>query len=356
MSIFRPLTGTEMVTRRVVTGLQPLFSSSVHVNKSGSWNEVKNTGFTESPSVTASVYFVNDYSFAIAYASEKTSSLYSQYLVWNSLMDTLGTPYDVEDRKYNFYFGNERIDEAIVITFNPDYLVDGLDYDNFFLTLSGSVEASAFSNKEGDGSFNVTNNLVLAPYYIKDSIDDMFLDGNERLKSNQMSPVYELRTNTTSSFLRYDDGLGSIQIDWTVGTASVAMGAIYPDIGMVLLFPQKFGRAQITNAINSDDNRALNSLRSIQWIGGYSTKKTTKRIYFVRLMNNEYNEAFNKTQFQIVDNELVLNPYYENEPTTFISQIGFYNDQNELLVVGALSQPFVKDETEEKVIKVEIEM
>jgi hypothetical protein len=345
-----------MVTRRVVTGLQPLFSSSVHVNKSGSWDAVKNTGFTESPSVTGSVYFVNDNRFALSYASEKTSSLYSEYLIWNSLMDSLGTPYDIEDGRYNFYFANERIDEAIVISFNPDNLVDGMDYDNFFLVMSGSGAPSVYSNIANDGSFNVTNNLVLAPYYIKDSIDDLYLDGNERLKSNQMSPVYELRTNTTSSFMRYDSMLGSITIDWTVGTASVAMGALYPDLGVVLLFPQKFGRTQITNVINNDNNRALNSLYSLHWMGGYSTKKTTKKIYFVRLMNNEYNEAFNKTQFTITDNEITLNPFFETEPTSFITQIGFYNDQNELLVLGSLSQPFIKDETEEKVIKVEIEM
>lgn len=354
--IFKSLQTGDIITRRSVSGLEPLFSSSAFVKKTVTgWDEVKNSSFTESPSVSGSVYYARDERFAVTYGSERTSSLYSEFLIWNSVMDAIGTPYDIEDGQYNFYLGNERIRDVIAITFNPDNIAEGLDYDNFFMVLSGSVNSSSFTDISGT-QFDVSENLVLAPYYIKDSIDDLYLDGNNRLKSNQMTPVYELRTNTDTNFLSFDESLQSINIDWTVGTASVAMGTVYPELGLILLYPEKFDRIQVTNAINNDDNRALNSLNTIQYIAGYATKKTTKKTYFVRFLNNEFNDAYNKTQYEIIDNEIRMKDLYQYEPTTFITQIGLYNNWNELLAVGFLSQPFVKNQLNENLIKVEIEM
>jgi hypothetical protein len=354
--IYKSLQSGDIITRRSTSGLQPLFSSSAFVKKTTSgWNEIKNTAFTESPSVTGSVYYARDDRFAVAYGSERTSSLYSEYLIWNSVMDAIGTPFDIEDNQYNFYIENERITDFIAITFNSENIAEGLDYDNFFIVMSGSTSTSSFTDISGT-IFNVTQSLVVAPFYIKDSVNDLYFDGNNRLKSNQMTPTYELRTNTDPNFLTFDEGLQSININWALGTGSLSLGMVYPELGLVLLFPQKFNRTQITNAINSSDNRALNSLNSIQYMAGYATKKSTKKTYFVRFLNNEFNSAYNKTQYEILDNETRIMDLYRYEPTTFITQIGLYNNWNELLAVGFLSQPFVKNELNENLIKVEIEM
>ena len=44
-----------------------------------------------------------------------------------------------------------------------------------------------------------------------------------------------------------------------------------------------------------------------------------------------------------------------DNPRTFITTIGLYNDANELLAVAKLSQPVAKDFTKEALIKVKLD-
>ena len=44
-----------------------------------------------------------------------------------------------------------------------------------------------------------------------------------------------------------------------------------------------------------------------------------------------------------------------DDPTTFITTVGLYNDANELLAVAKLSQPITKDFTKEALIKVKLD-
>jgi len=44
-----------------------------------------------------------------------------------------------------------------------------------------------------------------------------------------------------------------------------------------------------------------------------------------------------------------------DNPTTYITTVGLYNDANELLAVAKLSQPLTKDFTKEALIKVKLD-
>jgi hypothetical protein len=44
-----------------------------------------------------------------------------------------------------------------------------------------------------------------------------------------------------------------------------------------------------------------------------------------------------------------------NNPQTFITTVGMYNDNNELLAVAKLSTPLVKDFTKEALIRVKLD-
>jgi len=44
-----------------------------------------------------------------------------------------------------------------------------------------------------------------------------------------------------------------------------------------------------------------------------------------------------------------------NNPQTYITTVGMYNDQNELLAVAKLSRPLVKDFTKEALIQVKLD-
>ena len=44
-----------------------------------------------------------------------------------------------------------------------------------------------------------------------------------------------------------------------------------------------------------------------------------------------------------------------NAPQTFVTTIGMYNDENELLAVAKLSKPLIKDFTKEALVRVKLD-
>jgi len=44
-----------------------------------------------------------------------------------------------------------------------------------------------------------------------------------------------------------------------------------------------------------------------------------------------------------------------SQPTTFITTVGLYNDNNDLLAVAKMSQPLAKDFTKEALIRIKLD-
>lgn len=76
--------------------------------------------------------------------------------------------------------------------------------------------------------------------------------------------------------------------------------------------------------------------------------------YFIRLRNKEYNYSNNPT-FYNPDNGSLINTDFRNEPKVYITTVGLYNDQNELLAVAKLSQPVRKSFDEEVLMRVRLD-
>lgn len=352
--IFKQVTEKDKIQRRQVDELNQVFNDSAEIKKTSSgWNYTKNSAFTEEPNVTASVYFVESSSFYVAYGSGSSFTDYEQYLTWNSLMSSVSAPWDRENGEYNFYLNGNQITEAVAISFNPDNYHDTLDEDNFFLVMSGSTSDTAFTDKSGD-NYDVGENLVLAPYYIKSSVDDTNNNGES---SSKLSPSYELRTSDSNSFLSYDETIDSITIDWDQGTISDPMGVVYPEVGLIVLFPELFNRSQVESAIRSSGDKSLNALNSIMVIGAYAKDRKEKTIVFSRLYNNEFNFTTNPSAFVgDGDNVRIKTELEEDNARTYITQIGLYNRANECVAVGALSKPVEKSYISENNFKLSIEI
>mgnify|MGYP003348731872 CR=1 FL=1 len=81
--------------------------------------------------------------------------------------------------------------------------------------------------------------------------------------------------------------------------------------------------------------------------------------YFVRVKNKEFNYSNNptfvsdgtdgKTKGTIIYQDLI------NNPKTYLTSVGLYNDNNELLAIGKLSKPTQKSFDNELLIKVRID-
>lgn len=170
----------------------------------------------------------------------------------------------------------------------------------------------------------------------------------------------------------------------TIATGAVstqnyeAIGSMYPDLGIIILNPDALNtllgtvdgkslRDPSSNYWGTDFARMQNVLfRSIQLgaqnrsMKGRVTEYVPARHYFVRVKNQEYNYSNNPT-FIVSDStsadygKLRFSEFY-TDPKVYITTIGLYNETNDLVAVAKLSQPLLKDFTNECLIKVKIDI
>ena len=146
-------------------------------------------------------------------------------------------------------------------------------------------------------------------------------------------------------------------------------GYFYPDAGFIVLNPsalsETLGGSGIANSItNLTPNPTSNApglnihklLSSIQYGSNFicdSEEKVTSQYYFTRVKNSEFNYTTNPS---FIDEQGSLRfQSMVDQPTVYITTVGLYSDQGELLAVAKLSKPLAKDFTKESLIKVKID-
>ena len=85
-----------------------------------------------------------------------------------------------------------------------------------------------------------------------------------------------------------------------------------------------------------------------------SQETVTSDFLFVRTRNSEFNYSENPSFISGSTGEVIYN-YFIDNPQTFPTAVGMYNDANELLAVAKLSKPITKDFTKEALIRVKLD-
>jgi hypothetical protein len=85
-----------------------------------------------------------------------------------------------------------------------------------------------------------------------------------------------------------------------------------------------------------------------------SQENITSDYVFIRPQNAEFNYTTNPSFISGSTGEVIYSSFINN-PQTYITTVGLYNDANELLAVAKLSRPLVKDFTKEALIRVKLD-
>ena len=151
-------------------------------------------------------------------------------------------------------------------------------------------------------------------------------------------------------------------------TNSGSYGKFLPDVGLILLnsralsLSSSFGGIQLSipSANNSANlntvNAALFNAMSLANATGFalnSEETITSDYIFVRIKNSDFNYTTNPSM--ISGSGDFYYPSMVNNPQTFVTTVGMYNTNNELLAVAKLSTPLVKDFTKEALIRVKLD-
>lgn len=267
-------------------------------------------------------------------------------------------------------------------------------YNQYKNLLLGSADADGlFSFKTGSGADTVSADDIFvinfSSYKMKNRIDEgifeisfhgtngTFTFRDDSPYQSQVQSVYNLVTGSTSQTLT------SAQLKYD------AIGLLYPSNGIVILNAQKLsnlvGLSTMSESLNApaNYNPSIRSTSedpygnksnfyalwwSLQKAGEVSGKmvkvrkseEVPSRHYFVRVKNRDFNYSNNPTFVYdgsdgIHAKGTIRNADFINDPRTYITTVGLYNENNELVAVSKLSRPAVKDFSSELLIQVKLD-
>jgi hypothetical protein len=157
---------------------------------------------------------------------------------------------------------------------------------------------------------------------------------------------------------------GSISSGITTAAASEkngSYGLFYPDLGLILLNATKAetsgGLGVQARSSDTFDNRPkafFNALVSGSSFQARREEEISSTNFFVRVNNKDFNFSANPTFSTGSDGSLTQASFFK-DPKTFITQVGLYNDENELLAIAKLSKPILKSYSREAIIKVKLD-
>jgi len=230
-------------------------------------------------------------------------------------------------------------------------------------TESGSFE---FGNDNPNGIYivNVARNRYkehIQPgsmtLKLKNGANEILLTDNSQISST---------TNyTTAGTLYYTLISGSTGTAATAATNASIYGYLYPDSDIIILNPTALSKSILDGGISYNptinapgtNNNIQTGIYQIMSGSSYfalqSEESVSSHLFFTRVKNQDFNYTTNPS---IIDaNGNLIYTTLINNPQTYITTVGMYNDQNELLAVAKLSRPLVKDFTKEALIQVKLD-
>ena len=153
-----------------------------------------------------------------------------------------------------------------------------------------------------------------------------------------------------------------------VGTAASAesadsgsYGAFYPSLGVILLNPDRIplstvDTVQASNTDSRNNRKMYDAITAGAYFQAKRQEEITSRHFFVRAKSKKFNATTNETYYtqSVAGTKLVI-PGLRGDNRTYITTVGLYNDDNDLLAIAKLSQPILKTAAREALIKVKLD-
>ena len=261
-----------------------------------------------------------------------TMATYAQYriLLNNNFEGTT-------DDYFTFYSGSTEdafsSPQIYVINISRARYREQLDAGNVSLTLSGSAGLFTFIDDSGK----------------------KFSDKQGKAGSvfNIVSGSINLGTQAAATIVSYTASNGQ------------GYGKFYPNAGIIVLNPSAIATTVGTTTLSPitsstptvESYNQLKLYTAIKLGANFQLRRTenvSTQHFFVRATNQEFNYSNNPTYTTGSDGTFAVADF-QDDPQTYITSVGLYNNANELVAVAKTSQPIAKSSSKEVLIRVKLD-
>lgn len=224
--------------------------------------------------------------------------------------------------------GGSKIKEAVFVNFARLLNKDEVKKGSFFLEL-------------GTGSYALPNDQTL-----------ILQDAGAQNDFRTNSPAGEYAPLYTSS---------------TGITADTGVGLIYYQAGIAVVTASAFVGTEFSASVLAGTGSSVDSALSASTIAEFSdsfrhriadidfnnTTELNSTIYFIRMNHNEFNYSSNPTYLS--ESKIRVKNNTLDEPVAYVTSVGLYSSDNELLAVAKLSEPLKKTPQNELTLRVRLD-
>ena len=305
--------------------------------------------FTSStqPSTTSGNYFYNVYQtgstlnnaavqFSIAYADAvgSGSNPFNNGVVGKSPTSTIYGQYRtlvLGDEASSFSFAGTTSEYFYAITIDRDRFKESLLPGSFNLTLTNSANTLKLTD----------NSIATSTISFNDAgrVFQVVSGSNGTPYTGVNANGYSVGSGSYGYFL---PDIGVILLNGEALDESGANGGIALSTSRTSTLPTPANMGRLYNAIKAGGAFQLNYKETI-----------SSQFTFVRVRNSEFNYSTNPSYITGSGDLRISNMV--NAPQTYITTVGMYNDNNELLAVAKLSRPLLKDFTKEALIRIKLD-
>ena len=129
-------------------------------------------------------------------------------------------------------------------------------------------------------------------------------------------------------------------------------GLFLPDISTIVFNGDALPFA-IDRSSNVNSENTLNFKSQIDTFSLLSQETVTSNYVFIRARNSEFNYSTNPS-FISGSTGQVLYKEFADSPQTYITTVGLYNNNNDLLAIAKLGKPYAKNFTNEALVKINL--
>lgn len=267
-----------------------------------------------------------------------------------------------------FNFGSNEIFHFYAINVHRDRMGDRLDEGNIELNLA-QLSGSGFTNRNVHTGSNVklsgTGKVIRLIDDSKLNLETLSTAAYSGLYRDISGSMCHISSQAGKVFYIVS---GSLEDGVYNSTQPHVYGLLYPQQGIIILDAEKLDQSASFLTTTGSDVAGDNSMKLFTSISGSALLTDTsgdylgfqaRRLkynyleqYFIRVKNQDYNFTNNPTYVTGSEGDIITDFY--NNPQLYITSVGLYNENHELLAVGKISKPIYKNYTEEALLEINL--